>query len=154
MENKFLQIKKANNFGQDYFYSERLGKDSVAFILKDIYHYTEIVYGFIREWKPPIQQFKVSAFGGSLDDSTASLQETVIKEVFEEAGYTVTSSQVLYVGSFLASTQSNELVHLFEVHVPAERLKEELEPNTEVVWMLAEESKKVACWKARLIIGV
>ena len=73
--NKFLKIKKANNFGGDYYYAERLGVDSVAFIL---YDGGDGSYGLINEYKPPIEQFMTTAFGGSLDKSVS--KEQIVKE--------------------------------------------------------------------------
>lgn len=48
MTNKFLQIKEAKEIcGSPYYFAERLGVDSVAFILKK-----GDKYGLIKEYKP------------------------------------------------------------------------------------------------------
>ena len=157
-KNKFLNIKKAENFGSDYYYAERLGKDSIAFVLVNTKNYDSVMYGLIREFKPPINEFMVTAFGGSLD-KTHNIVETVITEVKEESGYIVTPQNCDYKGKFFVSSQMNQFCHLFEVYVTDAKLggkqpDSKGEEMAEVVWIRRDDIDTLDCWKARLIVGM
>lgn len=149
MENKFLKIKKCENY--NYFYAERLGKDSVAFIL---YDQRTKRFGLILEYKPPIDSFLSTAFGGSIDKS-CSLQQIVEDEVREEAGYT--DAKIYYQGKAFVSTQMNQFCHLYLVDVTQAK-KSEPEPENDmesiasVVWQDRAEVVLGDCWKAATII--
>jgi len=137
-----------------YVYGERLGRDSVAFIL-----YDQAVHkvGLINEIKPPIgpDVFMTTAFGGSLDKDIPVWQ-IVVEEVKEEAGYTVTESDVNYVGKVLVSTQMNQFCHLYLVDITGktvgERELEEHEAGSTVVWVDMEDISEVEDWKTPTII--
>ncbi len=149
MENKFLKIKKCEN--RDYFYAERFGKDSVAFIL---YHKAPGVFGLILEYKPPINSFLATAFGGSIDKS-CSLQKIVEDEVREEAKYI--NAKITYYGKAFVSTQMNQFCHLYFVDVTnATKCESEpendIESKSSVVWLSKEEVIYGDCWKAATIM--
>lgn len=149
MENKFLKIKKCEN--RDYFYAERLGKDSVAFIL---YDRNIKKFGLILEYKPPIDSFLATAFGGSIDKS-CSLLQIVKDEVREEAGYT--DAEITYQGKAFVSTQMNQFCHLYLVCVTNAKAgkpepENEMESIASVVWQDREDVIYGDCWKAATII--
>ena len=153
MQNKFLQIKKAKN--HEYYYAERLGIDSIAFVLFD----RQKGYGLIKEFKPPIDEFVITAFGGSIDKDK-SLLEIVKDEVKEEAGYTVLDCDILYRGKRFVSTQMNQFCHLYLVDVsgliPGEKEPETyLESIAKVVWLKYRDviSLDFLDWKAQAIIA-
>ncbi len=149
MENKFLKVKKCEN--HNYFYAERLGKDSVAFILYD--HNTR-KFGLILEYKPPIEAFLATAFGGSID-KTCSLQQIVEDEVREEAGYS--GARIIYQGKAFVSTQMNQFCHLYLVDVTNAVLgkpepENDMESIVSVVWQDRADVALGDCWKAATII--
>ena len=57
------------------------------------------------------------AFGGSLDKAK-SLEEIVIDEVIEEAGYIIDEDDIFSLGKVFVSTQMNQFVHLFLSNIP------------------------------------
>lgn len=160
MENKFLKIKKADN--HEYFYAERLGVDSVAFILQKLVREGDKLvrhYGLIKEFKPPIGEFVITAFGGSIDKNK-SLTEIVIEEAKEEAGYVVTPYHIFPHGKRFVSTQMNQWCYLFLVDVTnieqGEREPETyLESVAEVVWLKKEDINDYDFqdWKAQAILS-
>lgn len=147
----FMTAKSWNN---KYYFSERAGKDSVAFILHD--HRTNL-YACIREFKPPIDQFLVTAFGGSMDNPSAQPLDIVITECKEEAGFNVQPEDVKYCGTVMVSTQSNQMCHLYLVHVDARSQGEtdpqcEMEATATVHWLTQDEVFRLNDWKAPTII--
>ena len=151
-DTKFLQVFNDNG----YMYSQRLGKDSVAFLLYDKSN-PEAPFGLITEYKPPIKSFLTTAFGGSLDKDATPAQ-IVLEEVREEAGYVVQPSDIHEFGAVMVSTQSNQMCHLFVVEVEnAETCPTEPESLTEVFatteWLSHEEVLQLQDWKAPTIIS-
>ena len=151
MKNDFLEIKKWEKEDQVYYYAERRGVDSVAFVLQD--KKTGKV-GLISEFKPPIDKFVVTAFGGSLDKDL-SHEEIVKEEVLEEAGYEGVS--LSYAGSAFVSTQMNQWCHLYLVDVThaqevGRRPQTKLEEIATVEWMWPAQVKSLFCWKAITIL--
>jgi cytidyltransferase-like protein len=149
-ENKFLKIKE----DQGYYYAERLGVDSVAFILYDT---ARDLYGLINEYKPPIDRFMVTAFGGSLD-SDKHMDYIVQQEVLEEAGYKVSLKDIKYRGSCFVSTQMNQFCYLYEVLVDdsmfsGRQPQTKWEEKASVVWLPEEAVLKLEDWKSRVIIN-
>lgn len=152
MENKFIKIKKSEN--HEYYYAERLGVDSIAFILYD----KNKGYGLINEYKPPINEFVVTAFGGSLDKNKTKL-EIVIDEVREESGYIVDSSHIVECGKRFVSTQMNQFCWLYYVDVSKAKYvgrqpENKLESIANVVWI---DDKYITNynfqdWKAQVIL--
>lgn len=154
MSNKFLKIKEWKGEGRQgsYYYAERLGKDSVAFVL--INRNTGKV-GLIREFKPPINEYLVTAFGGSLD-KPVSHEQIIREEVAEEAGYT--GVHLSYAGQSYVSTQMNQWCHLYLVDVThckqgKANPQTELEKLASIVWLYPEEIKRGDCWKAITILS-
>lgn len=153
--NPYLQIKETKTEDGTYYYSERRGKDSVAFVL---YASEDDTYGLINEFKPPLGISLVTAFGGSLDKDK-SLSGIVVDEVEEEGGFRVSEEDLIYKGSFMATTQSSEVVHLYLVCISnsdtvGRKPQNKIEEQSEVIWIKKEDAKLIKCWKARLIIGV
>jgi len=145
----FIAVKSWNN---SYYFSERAGTDSVAFVLYDD-HTNEI--GLVSEFKPPIDKFLTTAFGGSLDQEGVEPIDIVIQEVREEAGFEVTRNQIVSLGKVFVSTQSNQFCHLFLVNVNKTKQVElrpenDLEALAEVVWL--NTLKDIEDWKALTII--
>ena len=153
----FLTVLKAKGY---YYYAERAGKDSIAFILID--NNKENCIGLIKELKPPIGNdvFLTTAFGGSLDKDIP-LIEIVREEVKEEAGYLVNSNtfmslgKIIPVGKVLVSTQMNQFCHLFVVDVTGlsqgKRDLDEHEFGSTVEWIEPEDLLTLQDWKAPLI---
>jgi len=149
LTNGFLTIKDAGG----YFYTERKGKDSVAFILRDVTRNDDI-YCLINEYKPPIYGYEVTAFGGSLD-CDLSLADIVRQEVREEAGYSPIS--VEYLGKRFVSTQMNQYCHLFIVDVDSSRGFDTdpqcvWEAKSKPIWVSAEAIKTCSDWKSQCIL--
>lgn len=148
MANKFLQIKVCTQLcGSPYYYAERLGVNSVAFILKK-----NSKYGLIKEYKPPINSFLTTAFGGSIDKDL-SLEDIVSEEVKEESGFN--PLDILFVGRTFVSTQMNQYCLLYVVEVGdfiGSNPQNKTEATAKVVWLKEEEIIKLNDWKAITII--
>lgn len=150
--NDFLNIKKIINPEknvQGYFFAERKGVDSVAFLC-----YDKKRDQFLAniEYKPPIDSFIVSAFGGSLDKNN-SLQNIVIEETEQEAGYQVSKDQVHYLGSVFVSTQMNQFCHLYLVFISNENKTKRAPENpveamAKPIWLRPSGIYKLKDWKA------
>lgn len=150
-DNKYLQIKENNG----YYYAERLGVDSVAFVL---YNKDTDKVGLIKEFKPPIDKFLTTAFGGSIDKDLP-LNILVEEEVREEAGYRGAKIQPL--GKMFVSTQMNQFCHLYlatveEMKFVGREPQTEMEAEATVEWLdpndLEEWYNTSECWKAMTII--
>lgn len=155
-----------------YTYAERAGLDSVAFVL---YNKDTKRYGLIMEYKPPIDRFLITAFGGSLDKDTRVnhdlfilkysigldyLKEIVREETKEEAGYSVHSEQILLVGSYFCSTQMNQHVHLFVVEVndsqfTGRKPENEMEEAASVIWLTMDDvlDSPLKDWKSVVAVS-
>lgn len=149
---KYLTVKKTGNF----FYAERHGKDSVAFILVDN-NKDNKKYGLVKELKDPIGGYLVTAFGGSLDKKNLTHTEIVVAEVKEESGYTVSKDRIEYIGKRYVSTQMNQFCYLFLVDVTdleqGERVPQnETEALASVVWVSDEDIAQGPDWKAQSIL--
>jgi len=156
-KNYFVSIKKTSNLdGSDYFYAERKGVDSVAFLLYDIVNNR---YGLINEYKPPVGEFAITAFGGSLDMDGVSKVETVQLEALEEAGVQAERKQILALGRALVSTQMNQYCHLYVVliensgQIGTPTTDNPNEQKAGVVWMNPNVIKKLDDWKAIMILS-
>ena len=112
----FMVIKKARGY---YYYAERGGQDSIAFIL---YNAETNQVGLISESKPPMDErgerkvMMTTAFGGSID-KVGSIKEICKEEVLEESGYNVSDDRISYVGETLASTQMSQIVYGYMVDI-------------------------------------
>lgn len=151
-DNKFLNIKEVkdpDNHVNGYQFAERRGTDSVAFICYDAKRDRVLVN---KEYKPPVDEFIIGAFGGSLDKD-ASKVAVVVAETKEEAGFVVTQEDVRWVGRSFVSTQMNQYCYLYVVLVDADN-QEEREPENaieamaETQWINPEEVMFLDDWKA------
>ena len=154
--NKFLNIKEVCHPEKNvkgYQFAERRGVDSIAFICWDRATGDYLVN---REYKPPVDEFICSAFGGSLDKNVDQMK-IVIGEVREEAGFEVTDKDVIFVGKAFVSTQMNQYCWLYFVMVD-KKSQLELKPENAVeamakpVWMWRSEIIKLDDWKAVTIL--
>lgn len=147
----FLTVKSWKN---SYYFSERGGKDSVAFILFDR-RFNQ--YGLVKEFKCPIDKFMITAFGGSFDQVDNNPINIVINEVREEAGFEVTEDNIRSLGKVFVSTQSNQFCYLFMVHID-KRNQLELRPENSmealatVEWLTQNEVFQLEDWKAVTIL--
>ncbi len=151
MGNKFLQVKEWIDGDKKYFYAERSGVDSVAFILHDR---NTGKFGLTKEFKPPIDKFLVTAFGGSLDKDLM-MADIVKEEVREEAGYI--GCGISYAGRSFVSTQMNQFCYLYLVDVThAQKVprepQNEMEALATVEWLYPHEVTSGDCWKAITIL--
>lgn len=135
-----------------YVYAHRKNKDSIAFI----FHNTKTdKYGILIEQKPPIGSMKTfSAFGGSFDNPTDNPYRILRQECWEEAG--IKEFWPVYKGSYMATTQSDEIMHLYLV----ETKEENFEPHTEdvgeigniCVWMDRSEIESIPDWRVQICL--
>ena len=157
----FFTIKKARGY---YLYAQRVGVDSIAFIL---YDGDTQKYALIHESKPPLdtthyRSSLITAFGGSIDmGKETSYQEICQIEVVEESGYIVPFSNIHSIGKTLVSTQMSQLCEGFIVDVT--NLKKEQQAEWElyesssiegerVIWMSADEVMENGDWKSVYIM--
>ncbi len=150
-DTKYLKVFK----NEHYLFSQRLGIDSVAFILLDNNRLD--CYGLINEFKPPINKFLTTAFGGSLD-SNLPLLEIVIQEVAEEAGYVVTEDDIKYYGKMFVSTQMNQFCHMYLVDITGidmtgRTTEDPLELQATTKWLDDEQVYLGNDWKAITIMA-
>lgn len=141
--------------GKGFYYVERLGVDSVAFILRDDAK-PETPYIALNCFHSPLGVFQTGAFSGSLDKPNLSKAEIVCEEVLEEAGYTVGLDRVRYLGSRTLGASTNELVHLYVVDVTGVTRSEkepenEWEANTNLVRVSVKDALSSKDWKLGLI---
>lgn len=128
----FLSIKSAAN--TPYFYTERKGIDSVAFILID--NNKPDRFGLTKERKPPLdhrlntEAMLLTAFGGSNDiidndvyihmnedEIINHFKDLVKTEVQEESGFNVDLDRITFVSKEFVSTQMNQFCYMFVVDV-------------------------------------
>jgi len=136
-DNRFLNIKQVvdpSKGVRGYQFAERAGTDSVAFICYDKNNQQILLN---KEFKPPIDEFILGAFGGSIDKEK-SFEQIVIGEVREEAGFIVDRESVQYLGKVMVSTQMNQFCHLYVVMVDKNDQRER-EPENEIEKMATTE---------------
>lgn len=147
----FLTVKKARGY---FYYAERGGVDSVAFIL---YDKATGLFGLIRESKPPLDEsagFPVSmltAAGGSID-SDMPYKTIVRAEVLEEMGILVSTKDIICTGNVLVSTQMNQRCWTYIVKVDNPTIGPSEEDN-ELVWCSEDTIMSLFDWKAINIIA-
>ena len=135
-----------------YYYAQRAGTNSVAFILYN--EYDEV--GLLSIYHGPTPIIRDCAFTGSLDNDELTVRETVIAEVKEESGYTVKDSDLIHYGQLEVGTQTNEMVDLYIVKVIKDAIGKreptgKYEEESKIYWMAA---KLAACsrdWKATIL---
>ena len=155
-DHKFIKLKSTGKF----IYAERNGVDSVAFILIATNASDERRIGVVNEFKPPIDSFFTTAFGGSIDKEKYkdNLVQLVIDEVIEEAGFTVSAEQVKGYGKVLVSTQMNQRCFLFAVEVDKlsqgqRTTTDPMELQSSIVWLTIPDALKLEDWKTATIIS-
>lgn len=154
--NDWFTIKKIEkNNGESFYFSERAGVDSVAFILVDANR--EDMFACISQFRGNYGQFQTGCFTGSLDKPELSLEEIVIEETKEEAGYEVTLDRVAYMTTEFCGSGTNERVHIYIVDVTGleegEKEPESVfEENTETIWMDKNGIMHCQDWKAKLAV--
>jgi len=129
-DNRFLNIKQVvdpSKGVRGYQFAERAGTDSVAFICYDK-ESREILLN--KELKPPVDEFILGAFRGSIDKDK-SFEQIVIGEVREEAGFIVGEEDVKFLGKVMVSTQMNQFCHLYVVTID-KKTQREREPENAV----------------------
>lgn len=153
---EFITVKKNDG----YFYAERKGVDSVAFVLFANNADDEKRIGVVREFKNPINRFMPTAFGGSIDEERyfEDLTVLVIDEVVEESGFIVKKEDIDYYGKVLVSTQMNQFCHLFAVRVDKFRqgLKTTNNPReieSTIEWLTLPEVFQLEDWKVMTIVA-
>lgn len=185
MENKIETLWESegkNHNGDPFFkvsqsrgynvFGERVGKDSIAFILFDN---DSKRFGLIYESKPPMDSETelvkmTTAFGGSIDmGENFSNQDICQTKVAEEAGYEVPLEKITSVGKTLVSTQMSQMCELFlvdttgltktleaeyEKKVNEEQLEKDANEfvDNEVRWMEIDEVIDNGDWKSIYII--
>jgi hypothetical protein len=159
----FLTVKKARDY---YEYSERGGRDSIAFVL---YDKNTDKFLLINESKPPLDEASgelvklTTAFGGSLDNPDVSKEDIVQQEVLEEAGYKVHMNNIHFVGETMVSTQMSQMCYLYLVDVTNTEKTHKAEYETEdknnefngnsVHWMSTEDVVDNQDWKSIFIMA-
>jgi len=138
---------------QGYYFSERLGRDSVAFLLYDR-NELEKPYVALEQYHSPRRMFQKGAFTGSLDKGL-SPDATAIEEIAEEAGYRISSERLHSVGKQFVGCNTNESVYLFigDVTGIARNKKNPdnvWEENTHLLQMSKDEIFKFCEWRAIL----
>lgn len=153
----YRQFDPADDDGvSGYYFSERAGKDSVAFLLYDQSREGANPWGVLTQWHGPLCRFSPGAYTGSLDKEALQIEEVCQEEAMEEAGYHVGLERITYLGAQTVSGQCNEECHLFVVDVtgmqPAQIQPEnEFEANCEREWWTTGRVLAQADWKAKLI---
>lgn len=138
---------------KDYYYTERFGRDSVAFLLWDRVK----GYGILKSYSSPYKGFISGAFTGSLD-KPVSKEQIVIEEVQEEAGYTIQESEIQFLGSARVGSNTNETVYLYVINVNdleqnKKQPENDFEANTEIQWYKKNWRDGVENdWRAYLIV--
>jgi 8-oxo-dGTP pyrophosphatase MutT (NUDIX family) len=156
-DQKFLNIKRVQDPEKGvngYLFAERLGTDSIAFICYDP---DKKLILLNNEYKPPVDQFILGAFGGSLDKGPETdLLEIVKAEAKEEGGFDILKD-VINLGKLFVSTQMNQFCHMFLVIVDKDD-EGEREPENAVEalattkWVGVDEIEKLRDWKAMGIV--
>jgi len=151
----YVNLKKIDGF----YFAERKGVDSVAFVLFATNTNDEKRIGLIDEFKIPVNKSLVTAFGGSIDDEKYhnDLRTLVQEEVLEESGFTVKLEDIDYYGKMYVSTQMNQFCHLFGVTVDKnlQGLRTTTNPReleSVVTWITVPEVLQLEDWKALTIV--
>ncbi len=151
----WMHMKRNNN----YYYAERKGIDSVAFVLFDTNLDDTKRIGLLNEYKNPIHKNVLGAFGGSIDHTKyfEDLRILVQDEVLEEAGFKVELDQIKHYGEFVVCTHMNQVSYLFGVTVDKKLQQERTTTNpeelkSEVIWVDMPKVLELSDWKSFLII--
>lgn len=160
-DDPFMTVKKSRGY---YIYAERVGKDSIAFIL---YDRKKQKFGLIKESKPSMdgdnyKAYMVTAFGGSIDmEDRQNYQQICQVEVVEETGYEVSMERIHTLGKTLVSTQMSQMCELFFVDITdiEKSMTAEWEDSDSldageerVLWMSRDEVMENGDWKSVYIM--
>ena len=172
----FMKVKSHRN--SPFFYAERKGVDSVAFILYDGSRDGDN-WCLINEGKPPFfdrnnnERFSTyTAFGGSNDgelpldvylnltenEQINYLKNIVKNEVLEEAGFDIGNdmNRIEFMSKDMVSTQMNQYCFLYLVDVSGLNQGKPTTTDPEEylsypVWMTNDQLLSGICWKAKVI---
>jgi hypothetical protein len=136
-----------------FYFAERLGKDSIAFIGYSKKNNTFLLH---NEYLPPLDIFINRAFGGSIDKNK-TLEEIVLDEIQEEAGYKI--DKVTFAGKYFVSSMMNQFCYLYSFDMDsAEKIEKTTNDPIELLGKAVELSKEDVLngndWKAITIISV
>lgn len=159
-----LEIKDPLEEYGSYFYVQRMGQNSVAFICYDPTRQEQDGRLLIlRQWHGPLSIFVDGAFTGSLDKSDKSVLEILSEELVEEAGVHFDSLEHLkastsYKGAHPVSANTDEMVHLFLVNVSTSKKKpiqpeNIFEENTRRLWTDRKYIQSKCEWRSQLILS-
>lgn len=97
-----------------FYFARRKGKDSIAVLLYDFDKDS-----FLIRMQPLVhlddgdsKKLFPCPITGSLDDGENPMA-AALREVKEEAGYSLAPSALRYMGSYIVGTQTDEVVHLY-----------------------------------------
>lgn len=150
----YLSIKQhENEKGQKYVFSERAGKNSVAFMLYNS-KTPSTPFGLRNGLQAAHGLYFRTCYTGSMDNPDKAAIDIMLEEVKEEAGYIIEPSNVLVSKTYLASTQDNELVFSYLVDVTDAKLYNT--PNTDAfdedahtIWL--SQAEVMDCFDAKAI---
>lgn len=159
-DNKFIKIIRkdfpGSNYGS-YYYSQRLGKNSLAFLLYDS---TIDKFACLIQHNPAVDRFLLNSFTGSLDKNK-KVREILLEEIKEESGYTIPPDEikdrVIYLSKQPVSSQTNEEVYLYLINVTNLKQGKTIPDNdwekySYIKWTSSNFIFKNAEWKARIIV--
>lgn len=159
-----LEIKDPQGEYGSYFYVQRMGQNSVAFICYDpTRQEADGRLLILRQWHGPLSVFVDGAFTGSLDKEDKSVLEILSEELVEEAGIHFSSldhlkNSTAYKGAHPVSANTDEMVHLFIVNVST-ATKKPIQPenifeaNTRRFWTDRKYIQSKCEWRSQLILS-
>lgn len=153
----FMVVDPDNPEDDGYFYCERKGKDSVAFLLLDRDNLDK-PFICLEQYSSSYDQFIKGAYTGSLDKEDKSIEEIVQEEVKEEAGFNVEMDMINALGNMVVSSHSSERVNLYLVDVTGLQWEGKapeniFEKNMRQIKMNKKEVFKHCEWKANMIVA-
>ena len=157
---KWLKVFKAvdplDKDDEGYFFCERVGIDSVAFLLLDRNNKRK-PFICLEQFSSSHGKFVKGAYTGSLDKDEKSIEEIVQEEVKEEAGFEVELDAINSLGKMVVCSHSSEQVNLYLVDVTnvqwaGKAPENKFEANMRQIKMNEDEIKKHCEWKAQMII--
>ncbi|MEE3928310.1 NUDIX domain-containing protein [Mycoplasmopsis ciconiae] len=113
-QTKWLSLYETN---KGFIYAERKGVDSIAFLAfkkengEYLFHLRYQLYPNLKHLNNEYK-FYPSCITGTIEANETPIQ-TVIKEAFEEGGFKISQQNIISYTPYLATTQSNEIVHVY-----------------------------------------
>jgi len=157
---KFLSvIRRGDKPSNYYYYSQRVGKDSIRFLLYDA-NKKDKPFGVLEQFEASQNRTTVGAFSGSMDKPNLTPKEICREEVNEESEYTVTKAEmndrIFHLKNMRVGSQTNEVAYLYIVNVTGlkttpKKPENEWEENTDTHWLSLEEIKDYCNWEAFII---